>query len=323
MNAVPLVARARGLSLHLLGDEQLAAIERAASGGALVSSLVRAGFAASAIGGGSPAAVEAALRARDRVERAIIDRWAEGARDAVDVVDADDDRRSLRAMIRGAAAGAPASARLLGAVPTASLPERLLALLAAASSTAELATVLVRHAHPAAATVVPLLTAATPDLLAVELALGRWFAATVRPRRADHAVAAHVGELLDVDNAGAALLLAERGRDLEPDAHFLDGGARLTRARFVGAARAPLASAGGQLAPAFTRTPLAAVLASPAPAPEALEQAALRWHLATQTSFRRREPLGLAQVLWLLLRRRLERVRVRRAAWRVAMTGAS
>ncbi len=234
----------------------------------------------------------------------------------------EEDRRTLRSVIRGVAASMPSAARLTAAVPTTTLPERTLTALGAATSAAEVASVLTDAAHPAAAALAPLLTATPLDLLAIELALTGWFAGRARRHHPDHALAIHVRQLIDVGNASAALLLAIRGRELDAAAHFVDGGARLDRARFLAAAASPALTAAAALAPAFAGTALAAALGPDSlTTPEALEKAALQWHLATQTALRREEPLGLAPLLWLILRRRLEGRRLRRAAWRLAMAG--
>jgi vacuolar-type H+-ATPase subunit C/Vma6 len=322
MTAPALVARARGLSTHLLDDDQLAAVDRAGDRAALVGALANAGFAPVTLGGGDPHAIERAIRARDREERALIDAWAIDEPDAAAVLDDDDDRRTLRIAIRGVVAGASSAARLAGAVATRALPEPALAALAAAASPAELAAELERRAHPAAAALAPLLAAQHVDLLAIELALSRWFGERARGRAGDEALARHVAQRIDVDNLVAALLLAARGRELDPAPHFQTGGALLDRARFTAAATAAASASAELLAPRFAGTPLAEALAPDAVLrPDAIEHAALRWQLETQADLRRREPLGLAPLLWLVVRRRLERVRLRRAAWRVAMRG--
>lgn len=315
-----LAARARGLSTHLLDDGQLDGVARAGDRPALIAALTRAGFAPLALAGGDPIAVERAIRDRDRDERALLERWADDPR-TLALLTADDDRRTLRAAARGAVAGAPGPARIAAAMPTPTLPEPALAALAAATTPAELADVVERCGHPAAATLAPLLRATPVDLLAIELALGRWFAERAAGQT-DHALAVHAGQLVDVINAGGALMVAARGRELDPAAHFLPGGVRIDAAGFAAVATAPLTAAPARLAAFFVGTPLAGALAPAAVVhPEAIERAALAWHLATQAALRRTEPLGLAPLVWLLLRRRLESGRLRRAAWRLAMTG--
>ncbi|MBK9034730.1 MAG: V-type ATPase subunit [Myxococcales bacterium] len=323
MTWVDLVARARGLATHLASDAALADLDRAHDRASLAAALARAGLPAiaGADDPGAPATVEAAATARAAAELAILERWAGARAGALAVLVDDQDRRSLRGLIRGLVAGAPAAARLTGAVPTSRLPAATLRALAAQPTAAALAAALTRCAHPAAAALAAPLAQTPLDLLGVERALTAWFAARARvSARADAALAVHVAQVIDVANAGAALALAARGRTLEPDASFVDGGRRLARPEFVAAATATPAIAATALARSFGGTPVADALTDAAP--DAVERAALVWHLATQRRLARAAPLGLAPVLSLVLRRRAETRRVRHAAWRIALGGA-
>ncbi len=294
---VDLVARARGLATHLLAEDALVEL-------------------------GPPELVERAARDRAAAELAILERWAADRTDALTAIVDDEDRRSLRGLVRGLAAATPLGARLGGAVPTSRLPAATLRDLAAQPTAAALAARLAHHAHPAATALAAPLAHTPLDLLAVEQALAGWFATRARRgARADRALALHVAQVIDVENAGAARLLAARGRALDAAAHFLPGGARLSRTAFLAAATAaPPIAATAVLVRAFAGTPLATALDDTAV--DAVERAALAWHLATQRQQCRLEPLGLAPVLALVLRRRAETRRLRHAAWRVALGGA-
>jgi len=81
------------------------------------------------------------------------------------------------------------------------------------------------------------------------------------------------------------------------------------------------ATARERLSRAFVGTPIAATLF--AARPSAIEDAALAWQLATQAQLRRLEPLGLASVVWLALRRRDEARIARAAAWSAVLGGPS
>lgn len=324
MTWVDLVARARGLATHLAAEETLADVERARDRVGLAAALGRAGLvtAASPTDPATPEAIDAAARDRAAAELAILERWAGDRVGALAAIVDDEDRRSLRGLVRGLVAAAPLARRLDGSVPTSRLPAATLRELAAQPTSAAFAARLERSAHPAAAALaVPL--AATPiDLLAVEQALAGWFATRARRgARADRALAIHVAQVIDVENAGAARLLAARGRDLDAGISFLPGGERLSLAAFVAAASATSpAKTTAVLVRAFAGTPLAGALEDPAP--DAVERAALGWHLASQRRQGRLEPLGLAPLLTLVLRRRVEVRRLRHVAWRVAMGGA-
>ena len=280
MTWVDVATRARGLGTHVLGDDLAGAARRAAD------------------------------------ELAILVRWADDRAGALAVFVADEDRRSLRALLRGLAAGASVERRLAATTPTPGLPAAALRELAGQPTPAGFAAVLARRGHPLA---IPL--DAPLDLLAAELALTRRFADRARRARGGAALASHVAQMIDAELAGAALLLAARGDGIDPAAAFAPGGARIDRPTFLAAARATPARARQLLADALAGTPLAS--AAHDPAPEAIEEAALAWQLATQRRLARLEPAGLAAVLALLLRRRLELRELRRGAWRAVLGGAA
>ena len=300
-----LAARARGLVTTVIAGDALAAIDRARDAGELASALAAAGLHVPA----DAAAVDRLARDRLAADLAILGRWT----DALDVIELDEDRRSLRALVRGLAGAAPVARRLAATLPTAHLPAAVLATLAAAPSITELADRLGRLDHPLA---LALAGARAPiDTLALELALTRELSRATRPR--DHAARTYLAQAIDVQNAEAALLLAARGAGISVERAFIPGGTRLDRAAFATAATALPDAAHGLLATAFTGTPLAAALFATAPA--ALDDAGLAWQLRTQARLRRSEPLGLAPAIYAVLRRRDEARHLRRAAWRVGM----
>jgi vacuolar-type H+-ATPase subunit C/Vma6 len=335
-----LAARARGLVTTVVSGDALAAIERAHEATALAAALARAGLA-SPVWTGDASAIDQVVRDRAASDFAILSRHGEAgdpARSAIAgtapaaaplwPVWLDEDRRSLRAIVRGLAAGIGPERRLSGTVPTPSLPAGALAELARSTRVVELAARLARRRHPLAAalaaTAAPAAQPGAPiDLLAIELALAQRFAALARSR--DRALAIHVAQVIDAENTGAALLLAARGGELAAerapgwrvDHAFLAGGRQLDRAAFSAAAAGPIEAARDRLASALAATPLAGALFAAEPA--ALEDAALAWQIATQARLRRSEPLGLAPVVYLVLRRRDEARRVRRAVWRIAL----
>jgi hypothetical protein len=242
-------------------------------------------------------------------ELAILVRWAAERAGALNVILDDEDRTSLRALVRGLVAGAPIDDRVAAAVPTPRLPAAVLRTLARAPTPGDLAAELARLEHWAA----PALAASDRDLFGMEQGLARAFAARARASAgADAALATHVAQVIDAENAAAALLLAARGRELDPAAHFLDGGTRVTREVFV-------ATCGGELtrlAAALAGTPLAAALDG-----HGFADAALAWHIDTQARLRRLDPTGLAAVLLLLLSRRRDRRVAERTRWRAILGG--
>lgn len=305
-----IAARARGLATTVASADALAAIARANGPGELAAALARADLRADLRGGPVTGdSVERIASERAARDLAVLARWS----DAIAPLQLDEDRRSLRALVRGLTSGAPTTSRLLAAIPTAQLPARALAELAALATIEELALALARRRHPLAAA---LAGARSPvDPLDAELQLTRRFAGLAHAR--DRALRTYLAQLIDAENAGAALLIAARGTGIDLDRAFAPGGALIGRGVFAAAAADSLDAGRARLAAALAGTPLAAALFQPAPA--ALEDAALAWQLATQARLRRSDPLGLAPAIHVVLRRRDEARHLRRAAWRVAM----
>lgn len=314
MIAPALATRARGLATGLLDGAAIAAIESAASPGELAAALARAGYGP-ADRLDSADAIDRACAERASLDFEVLVRWA-GDSAALAVAVGEQDRRNLRALVRGLVARATAERRRAAVVATPSMPAALVDELVAAMSAREIGRRLARAGHPLAAAIAG--AAAEPvDLLELEIALAQAHAARLRAARASRAVAVEVAQIIDADNLGAAVALgaAPPGVDLDGGRCYIDGGARLDRGRY-------LAAIGGDrqgLARAFAGTPLAAAV--DAAAPGALEDAALAWQLATQGALRRRRPLGAAPVLWLFARRRADHRLINRAAWRLALGG--
>src|SRR5690606_37304907 len=93
-------------------------------------------------------ALDRAVTAVAEGEMRLLDRWlTAGQRAALAPLFADEDRRSLRRVLRGLAAGVPAARRAGGALPTPTLPRRLLAAVAQQPSPATVATMLTAAGH--------------------------------------------------------------------------------------------------------------------------------------------------------------------------------
>jgi vacuolar-type H+-ATPase subunit C/Vma6 len=234
-------ARARGLGSHLLPSETLASLAGVHAWQELTRALTAAGILPEETTAGSPAEVELALRRWATGEIRVVRRWL-GSRAAVLSVALDaEDRRSLRALVRGAAAGVPAGVRLTGVLPTPALPERLLQELAARDRIPDQAALLVAAGHPVGPALLVAAAGTKPDLFAVELAISRAFAErAVRGARRDGKVLrTHVEAVIDAINCRSALLLAQGAPAKSPATTFIPGGRRLTLERFTAAAGAP------------------------------------------------------------------------------------
>jgi hypothetical protein len=249
-----------------------------------------------------------------------LDRWREQAAGVLDIPAARQDRYSLRAMLRGAAEGAPPSTRLGGSLPSASLRQPALARLAVASSPADVVRQLVLLDHPDARRLLPLVRASQVDLFAVDVALLAGFAdrATHAAARVDRQARDFVQAQIDAGNVQNALLLATGSGDVTPAAVFVRGGRWLSEPAFVAAAAAKPERALALLAAALAASPLSSAL--PAVAGDAaLDRLFLIEMLRHLTHAARLEPLSTAPVLRVLLLIDAQSRDLRALAWGAQM----
>jgi len=233
----PLNARSRGLGSSLLPPDVQREAASSDSTGELAGRLARAGYPPD--GGELPSTPEGLDRAVSRVtgwRLALLHRWAGDLRDRLPVVFEAEDRRSIRALLRGAAEGAAPERRLRGLVPTPTLPRRALQEMAGAGAPEVLTERLRDEGHPLAEALAG--TAATAPassgLFEAEMALDRAFA-----RRATSA-ASPDSDLRDfaarrVDRANAWTLL-EAGRsagERDPEGLRMPGGNAFPPDRFA------------------------------------------------------------------------------------------
>jgi V/A-type H+-transporting ATPase subunit C len=259
VSEIGLVARAKGLTQHLLPRETLETLAEADDFGAVVRGLSRLGRAIDPIGEPFDMfAVERAIGRRANRHLRTLYRWQERMTGVLDVFAAHQDRRSLRALLRGAWQGAPPEQRLEGLLPTSSLPQRALSQLAREASPADVARQLVLLGHPDARRLLPLVRTTRPDLLVLEQALLAGFAERARhaAARADETVREFVNMLVDAGNAQNAIMLAGDPRDVDPADVFVQGGRWLSLETFLPAARGSQQHASTTLATALARSPL-------------------------------------------------------------------
>jgi len=312
-------ARARGFSTRLLGR---AILERLAHTGGVAEAadeLRRAGYLLPAARA-SEADIELAARRLAAARLRTLGRWAGGRTVVLNVVFDDEDRRSIRALLRGAAARAPADQRLSGLLPTPALPERALEELARQRSIADVVSLLAAWHHPLADGLPAGEPRTEPDLLLLETTLDRTFAsrALTGAARAGRRglIYRYVQELIDTENAFAAIAWSEEkeGRATE---HWLPGGRRVSREVFERAVAAGSAKdAGVVLAAAFAGTLLAGAFAGAAQeGPDTLELLVLRAVITGLRREARQAPLSPAPLLAYLLRLRAEVLDVRWLVW--------
>ena len=164
-------ARARGLGTRLLRSADLRALAAAADLPALAARLDQYGIAVETREGELRAeSMEGAIRRWAGRTVELLARWVGPRADALPLVFDEEDRRSIRALVRGAVARIPAERRLFGLLPTPALPVRALEELAALPTVEEIAALLALWRHPFAGAV-EAAKGAEPDLPAMDRAL--------------------------------------------------------------------------------------------------------------------------------------------------------
>jgi vacuolar-type H+-ATPase subunit C/Vma6 len=253
----------------------------------------------------------------------LLRQWAGARSRMLDALFEEDERRTIRALGRGAVIGVPSSARLDGLVPSVRLHSAALQRLAEASSVVRLADGLVEYEHPYGP---PLLTEARrtgAHLLTLEHCLDRVYTERVSTsaRRGDRAMIDYARFVVDAQNCWWAVSLAGVPSQERPTPAqwFLPGGRRLTRSAYERAlGTSSRAAAGAVLARLFPRSRLGSALATGEPA-DILEDAAVATALAFARSTARSDPLGSGPIISYVLRQRAELRDVRRLLWARAL----
>jgi vacuolar-type H+-ATPase subunit C/Vma6 len=311
-------ARARGLGSHLLSTEALSGLGGLHTLQELSRALAGAGVLLEELPAATATALELALRRWAAGEVRVARRWLGSRTEVVAVALEAEDRRSLRALVRGAVAGVPAETRLTGLVPTPGLPERLLRELAGRFSPREQAALLVAAGHPTGPALLASAVGTEPDLYVVELAISRDFAerATRGARRGGKLLRSHVEAVIDGENCRTALLLAQRASPGPVVAAFLPGGRRITAGRFAGAAGArDPAAAARILAALYQGEPEGKALLRHAAEPAALEAAMDRVETERLGHMGRLDPLGPAPLLLYFRRLREQLIALSEMVW--------
>ncbi len=315
----PLAARTRGLALHLFGRDELERWAALPDVATLGKALQDSGGTATPLPLAPTAAdIDEAMQRTAAAALAVFARWAGSDSPLLQWFEAEQERRSLRALLRGAVEGAPADERLAGLLPTSRLTPARLNELAHTRAPRELALRLLVYGDPRAAALIALTASPRVDLLQVELALARRLAEDWQQAlaRADAALRDSSRERVDVFNAVAALELAGAAGEFDIGALFIEGGAALARGAFAAAARAPHAVAAARaIAQAFTGSPLAHLFRPPPESAVRLDDAALTDRIERLRRRCRIEPLGSAPAQWYLARLDAQQRDLRRLAW--------
>jgi vacuolar-type H+-ATPase subunit C/Vma6 len=309
-------ARAHGLASRLLGRAALEGLAAAGDAPALARALRQPDYLGGAVPERASAAdLDRATRRTAAARLRLLYHRAGPRVGTLVVIFEDEDRRSLRALLRGAVAGVASEQRLSGLAPTPALPERALGLLAGLSAPGQVAAALVAWGNPYGPVLLPEAVGPRPDPYRMERALSQTFFRRARDgaRRGGHVLVDHVATLIDVENVFAALSRADEGStDADPDA-FVEGGRYLTR----DVLRAALAAGKGAvelLRSALRRTPLAAVPGGEGEGP-GIEGRALRVLIRQAVRRAREAPLGPAPLLAYTLKLRAELMDLRSIIW--------
>jgi len=317
-------ARARGLGTRLFTRGQLESLTRAPDLAALTEGMRRLGLPVTGEREvATPAELELAVRRWAAAALRTLARWAGPRVAALAVIYEEEDRRSLRAILRGAIRGAAADARLSGLIATPGLPERALEELARQPTPAAIAALLTAWRHPYGTALAQAAGAGQPDPFAIDVALDRAFAvrAVAAARRAGGELLEYVRETVDLSNALTAVVLAVAGRDVVPKDVFLPGGERITITVFEeAAALGEPGAAGMRLARGFAPTALAEPFRHVARDLADLEEELLRVRIRQIARRTRLSPLGPGPVLWFSLRLRAQVVDLQRIVWGAALS---
>jgi vacuolar-type H+-ATPase subunit C/Vma6 len=250
-------------------------------------------------------------------------RWQERMPGVLDVFAAHQDRRSLRALLRGAAAGTRSEMRVRGLLPTPSLPQRALTELGRQPSPSAVVQQLVLLAHPDGVRLLPLVQPSQVDLLALDVALLAGFADRARRagRRTDEARREFVRLMIDAGNAENALLVAGERAESDPSPLFVRGGRWLPLDdAFLAVARAAsYHQATTALVAAIARSPLAFALPVAGPDLARVDRTFLVTLLEWLARASRVEPLSTAPLLRVLLLIEAQSRDLRALAWGAAL----
>lgn len=319
MNWTSIVARARGLSSHLLQEGTLCAIEDCATLRELVIRLTECRYLTEERSDTIVGAREIELACRrvaaDRL--AILERWALDDPEMLLPFTLAEDVRSLRALIRGATAGVAADLRLVGLIATRMLPVRALSHLASLANVAAMRALLASWRHPLADALDSNADGARLDVLTIECRLlNRWGQASLHAARrvgAPRSIEAYVADAIDLANATTARILASQRAELPGSDLFVTGGRVITRDDVLSAATRR--GIGALARRVHARRPGSAIDVALSSDPRRLEEEILVARIADARERTREDVLDAGVIALFLLRLRAEQERIIRAAW--------
>ena len=316
------VARARGLSSRLLDRDHIAALARVPDLRHLAAALADRYGPMPDEASGNPTAMEQVVRLAIAGELDVLCRWCGPRLRSIAPLLEDEDRRTLRSLVRRIAAGATPQSRVAGLLATPTLPRPLLALLARQSRLDAVASALTTWGSPYGSAMLPLCTGPHPDLFEIQLAIDRTFAARAigDARQAGEPVFSYVTTRIDAANVISARALAARSVEHDAESLFIEGGKLVSREAFVRLAETlDPQRARDQLRALLGGTTLAELAEESVDEGTALDDRILHASIADIEHGMRLEPLGLWPVVWYLLRLRAEGRDLSRVIWGIAL----
>ena len=316
------VARARGLSSRLLNRDRMLALAQAPDLEHLSAMLAERYRPVPEHAIGVPALLDHTVRVAIARELEVLCRWCGARVRFLMPLLEDEDRGTLRSIIRRIAGGSSPERRIAGLLATPTLPRPLLDLLARQSRLDAVAAALTTWGSPYGSAILPLCTKPHPDLFEILLAIDRTFAgrAVRDARRAGEPVLSYIRGRIDAGNVASARAVASRSVEHDPNDLFIEGGRLLSRAQFARLARTSAQQeVRDQLRARLRGTPLAPLADLAPDDASTLDDRLLHAAIVDIEHGMRLDPLGLWTVVWYLLRLRAEGRDVLRVIWGVAL----
>ena len=231
---IDLVARARGLGNELLGRDRLRALAGCADLPTLAQGLREMSYPVPLEGDRDPILLDRQTRrvAADRLR--VLARWADRRVPLLAPLIEDEDRRSLRAIVRGVLGAVPVESRTSSLIPTPALPEAALTELAEQTSVAALATLLTSWGSAYGSALMSEAHRQHPDAFALQTAIDRVFFthASRAARKVGEPLRRYVRLMIDLENAWTALAAAAGQLERDAQSLFIEGGEGVTRDRY-------------------------------------------------------------------------------------------
>ncbi|MFW6083886.1 MAG: V-type ATPase subunit [Gemmatimonadota bacterium] len=317
-------ARAKGLAGHLLDEAAWRRVRTTPDLFTLCRELTRLGYPIEP--GAGPRSAERTVEAVRQRRQAQILRWLGPRSRQLRFLLEAEDRRAIRTLLRGAAAGLPPEERRAAVPPACGLSERMVERVVRVATPEECLSELADLDQPLAAEALDehprLLTdwPEAPTLLGLELALVRAWAvrAVEGGKRGGPQLNRLLSLTLDLQNAWTALVLVSEPTPA-PEVLFVEGGTALPLDVFRRTLEADEAPAVREILAGALPAPTSEPFADASVSLDRLERVALVVTLREQDEEALHEPLGPAPLLAFLLRLRLESRDLRGLLWARAL----